>query len=102
MQYFFDDPKYKILFQTFFYGLLYSKTYPNTTIQLGIYPLKKISDGILFPKKENENLTQDELNEFESRLADLFNEIFDTGVPFDQTDLEERCVYCAFKDICGR
>ena len=102
MDFFFSDPKYKILFQTFFYGLLYSKTYPNTAIQLGIYPLKKLSEGIHFPKKDNANLSQDELNEFENRLSNLFSEIFDPTTTFDQTDFEERCVYCAFKDICGR
>ena len=102
MAMFFTDPKYKILFQTFFYGLIYSKTHPNTTIQLGIYPLKKISDGIYYPKKKNASLTQDELDEFEKRLSDLFSELFDPNTPFDQTDFEERCAYCAFKDICGR
>ena len=40
--------------------------------------------------------------EFKQNLHTLLQEIFDTKVPFEATDKEERCTYCDFKQICGR
>lgn len=39
---------------------------------------------------------------FAPQLKDYISEIFDPEVPFTQTDKEDDCLYCPFKDACGR
>lgn len=40
--------------------------------------------------------------EFEQRLKELFEELFDPEQPFDQTTNLEICKYCAYRHICYR
>ena len=40
--------------------------------------------------------------EFESRLKELFEELYDPEQPFDQTTNTENCRYCAYSHICYR
>lgn len=96
----FSNPKHQILFQTFFYGLMISKNYPGRKIKLGIYPLKKISTGIIYPKKEF--LQEEELLKFEDHLKLLMTEIYNKDIPFAQTEDTDRCQYCEFRGICNR
>ncbi len=41
-------------------------------------------------------------DEFENRLEQLLNEIFDRNKTFEQTTIESFCEYCDFKAICGK
>ena len=41
-------------------------------------------------------------NEFEYALKSCLQEIFDPSIPFTQTALENSCVYCQFKGLCGK
>ena len=40
--------------------------------------------------------------EFNTLLKELITEIFDPSVPFTQTNGDDSCKFCDFKDLCGR
>jgi CRISPR/Cas system-associated exonuclease Cas4 (RecB family) len=42
------------------------------------------------------------LPEFETRLKNLLEEIFDPSKPFVQTENTDHCKYCPFAGICYR
>lgn len=42
------------------------------------------------------------LGDFETHLIKLLENIFDKKQSFVQTDDEKKCMYCAYKEICGR
>jgi hypothetical protein len=45
---------------------------------------------------------REQLPEFEARLKDLLEELFDPEQPFDQTTNIENCKFCPYKRICYR
>lgn len=53
------------------------------------------------PKEPVEDFSLFE-NEFRERLKKLLEEIFNPGIAFTQTDNENKCAYCDFKDLCKR
>ena len=40
--------------------------------------------------------------EFEQKLKELFEELYDPEQPFDQTSNTENCKYCSYSHICYR
>lgn len=97
----------KAAFQTFLYTLLYKANSEMTSANFtpGLY-----SRGNLF-SGEGFSLTMDKrklgdtaplLAEFEERLADMLNDLFDPATSFTQTAHTENCTYCSFKAICYR
>lgn len=94
------NPDYKENFQALFYSYFYSKENPNKKINVGLYPIKKIQDGINELKKEN--IENEEFDMFESVLKKLFSEMFNPGVPFRQVEDEKRCSYCPYSQLCYR
>lgn len=66
----------------------------------------RITDNIGTPRNsttEVDYLTYAE--EFEQRLSNMLNEIFDPDIPFTQCSEDEAdkaCKYCDFKTICKR
>ncbi len=97
----FIDPKHKFVFQTFFYAWLFHQKLFGETIMTGIYPLRQLSDGILWLNKGSV-ISNEEINFFEDELKSLINSIFNTELPFVQTEDEEQCKYCPYKGICNR
>ena len=98
---FFTDPKFKASFQTFYYGYLYNRKYASEKITTGLYPLQKFSSGMKY-YKDGEPIASEEFAEFENQLSIIIAGIFDAAVPFSQTVHHERCIYCAYKQICNR
>ena len=96
----FTDPKYKASLQAAFYGYLYLSKNPGQKIQLGIYPVKKLDDGIAFI--ENIDLSGNGLTQFEENIKKLFSDVFDMNIPFTQTKDKDRCKYCPYTGICYR
>ncbi len=96
----FHDPKYKEALQAAFYGYLYLSKNPGERIELGIYPIKKLDEGIKFI--DNIDLSGGSFTQFEDNLKKLFSEMFDSGMPFAQTTDTERCKYCPYISICYR
>lgn len=53
------------------------------------------------PKEPVEDFSIHE-DEFRARLKDLLETIFNPDVAFTQTDIEDKCAYCDFKDLCKK
>ncbi|MEP7170843.1 MAG: PD-(D/E)XK nuclease family protein, partial [Bacteroidota bacterium] len=97
----FGNPKLKATFQLYFYSYIYKQLHPDKKLQAGIYRMKSISEGIDY-LDNGEEIPGIKLHEFESALKKLIIEIMDSTIPFLQTEDEERCIYCAYKEICSR
>jgi CRISPR/Cas system-associated exonuclease Cas4 (RecB family) len=97
----FDIPRFKSGFQGFFYGLLWNKVNGSAPLKLGVYPLKKVNEGIKW-LNYGSPVPESGIDEFERLLGDTLNEIFDVAVDFKQTEDSTLCRYCAYKEICQR
>jgi hypothetical protein len=98
----------KAAFQTMVYGCIWDKMYPDSSsIYPGIYALKKIF------KQENSRLTikengmrevnyPDLRDEFEPKLVQLLEDLFNPALPFTQTKVEEHCQFCPYRSICNK
>lgn len=94
------NPDYKENFQAFFYGYFYSKQNKEKKINVGIYPIKRMKDGVHILK---ERFIENELFEmFGMYFTKLLKEIFNPDIPFKQTGDEKRCSYCPYSGICYR
>lgn len=96
----FENIKRKENFQQMFYASLYLNTNKNQKLIIGVYPLKKLSGGIFW--FEDEPITPDKKEYFDSKLTALFTEIFDKNTPFRQTRDAEHCTYCPYISLCYR
>jgi CRISPR/Cas system-associated exonuclease Cas4 (RecB family) len=97
--------KKKAAFQLFFYRYLLSRTrdYKHGDFRLGVYPFKKPDEGLKFIEIDKSDLIDDFLVEqFEEILKTIFRQIFDSETPFFQTEEEENCLFCEYKNICSR
>jgi len=104
-----EERKKKAVFQTFLYALLFYKQYATTEttrVLPGLMNKKNLFDAdFKFGFSLNGEIVRDVvplLEEFESHLQKLFEEIFDPAVPFDQAADEDICGYCSFSEICYR
>jgi CRISPR/Cas system-associated exonuclease Cas4 (RecB family) len=102
----------KAAFQTLLYALLYKRTHlsdgrwNNAKLVPGlINRLNLFDEGFSFGLKVGkDNVTDVEplLPEFEARLHELFNELFDPQKPFDQTGELSNCKLCPYTQLCYR
>jgi len=104
-----DAHRNKAAFQTFLYALLYKANYASPGMQVipGLinrdYLFGKGSVfGFKVKKGDTVIATDLMINEFESRLKPILEEIFDEKEVFDQTQQIETCDYCPYKNICYR
>lgn len=98
------DSKLSKAFQILMYLYLYLKTNPdkNFDIECGIISLLKIKSGfmkLIPPKKVS---SEDFYDIFDNVLKEILEEIFDKKTPFRQTENQENCKYCIYKNICKR
>lgn len=95
-----SNPDFKEDFQAFFYGYFYSEKNKEEKINVGIYPVKKLNEGIQTLK---DGFIENELFDiFGEKLNKLFEEIFNLEKPFRQTEDEKKCSYCPYAGICYR
>ena len=92
--------------QLLIYKYLYKKAHNDIAaddIEPGIIGLRKISKGV-FSLSNNSSLFigEDLIEDFESKLSAIYNEILDKDIPFRQTEDENKCLNCSFVDICKR
>jgi len=94
------DIKYSKAFQVLFYKYLYlnSLKMNSDEMETGIISLRNLSAGFLGFQLETDNL----MEEFESLLFSIIDEIFDLGYGFEQTNNTDACSYCDYKNICNR
>lgn len=100
----FDDPKTDKSFQLVFYAWLH---YKNSSLlnnyKIGIYALKKLSEGFVeLSLPNNEKFTENIFFEFEKSLIELVQNIFDNKFKFEQTKNILICNTCNYKNICIR
>lgn len=74
---------------------------PFTEIDAGIISFKSLSNEFM-PL----NLTGTEqsaaIDAFESGISDILSAIYDTTLPFEQTNVKEHCQLCPYKTICHK
>ena len=103
-----EGKRNKAAFQTLMYAWLYTKT--KNTSGMRVIPgllnsTNLFDDEAEFGLKMNrENLrdVQGVLPEFEARLRELLEELFNPDTVFDQTEEIDNCTYCPYKRICYR
>ena len=107
----FDAKKHsdsKAIFQTLLYCLMVETSAKNTPIAPGVISVKKLFSKEftmdLYLKKGRNIPEQITLELMKEPLGDLLDEmlinIFDPAIPFMQTDCEENCNHCLFKEHC--
>ncbi len=107
----FDDEgkgQNKALIQTLFYTFVYERSRSVKGVEPHLYTVKDLKNGTLFSEKRRDGLKLSDQNleyfkdQFEQKLGEKLNEMFDETVPFVQTTNLEICKYCPFKKICQR
>jgi hypothetical protein len=110
-----DNPKRnKAAFQTFFYGLLFLEKHPHTPYEImpGIYNIKEMFGEsfdfrLVFKNRVQKinkpvNSVKPFIDSYLTGLRSLVAEIFQSSIPFDQTDDLKKCTYCPYSGICHR
>ena len=105
-----DDPKRnKAAMQALYYGLLFLRTNPEIEgrLETGLFNLRNLFDpdfSYLFVSAELGEVADFKVlhREFAEHLGNLVVEIFDSSVPFAQTDDIKKCRLCAFAGLCRR
>ncbi|HTH57822.1 MAG TPA: PD-(D/E)XK nuclease family protein [Cyclobacteriaceae bacterium] len=103
-----DGKRNKAAFQTLLYALLYKTNGAQGQQRLVPGLMNRINlfeDSFNFGLKMDGEYLKDAtplFSEFESSLKQLLEEIFDPQVDFVQTNREETCKLCPYKEICYR
>ncbi len=98
----------KALIQTLFYTYVYERSRSVRDVEPHLYTVKDLKNGTLFSEKRRDGLKLSDQNldyfkeQFELKLSEKLNEMFDETVPFVQTTNLETCKYCPFRKICQR
>lgn len=92
---------YPFQLMTYAWALSRMENIPAENIDAGIFSLRKPSNGIMQVNIPG-GLSGGVLEEFESGLKKLVEEIFDTSIPFSQAEDIDRCKWCPYKEICIR
>lgn len=101
----------KAVMQVFMYAWMIGPIQSGKALQPAIYYMRTLFsdsfDASVYRRIERSK-TEPVLDftrysdEFETNLRDCLDEIFGKEIPFVQTPTEKACVYCPFKDICGK
>ncbi|MBD9166425.1 MAG: PD-(D/E)XK nuclease family protein [Parabacteroides johnsonii] len=106
-----DTDRAKAVMQVFMYACMYGSVQLPTVIQPGIYYMRTLFSPSFDPgiyRRTDRFKTEQVLDfanyhaDFENGLRNCLDEIFGRETPFVQTPNGKACVYCPFKDICGK
>jgi len=109
-----EKKRNKAALQTLIYAWSFSKKFPEKTrFEPALLPLRLMQkDGFTgqfiskISRTEKVTVNADNINpmlhQLEDQLRTVLEELFDTNVPFTQTDDLEKCGYCPYVGICGR
>ncbi|WP_420580972.1 PD-(D/E)XK nuclease family protein [Reichenbachiella sp.] len=102
----------KAVFQLFYYCLLYKENHPDIKrpIQPGLFNSKDLFDDKFdalitqtIDRKNRIVLNYADFEEdFKEVLLYLLTELFNPNIPFSQTEDEQKCQYCTYKQICNK
>lgn len=106
-----DRPKAVI--QVFLYAWMYQQLpeYTGMPIQPAIYYLRTLFQRSFDPvveqkkgrgKADKVNSFQEFAADFEDKLCQCLDEIFNLDIPFTQTETGKACAYCSFRGLCGK
>ena len=106
-----DRPK--AVMQVFLYAWMYQQLpeYTGMPIQPAIYYLRTLFQRSFNPvveqkkgrgKADKVNSFQDFAADFEDKLRQCLDEIFNLDIPFTQTETGKACAYCSFRGLCGK
>ncbi len=106
-----DRPK--AVMQVFLYAWMYQQLpeYTGMPIQPTIYYLRTLFQRSFDPvveqkkgrgKADKVNSFQDFASDFEDKLRQCLDEIFNLDIPFTQTETGKACAYCSFRGLCGK
>lgn len=98
------------IFQAFFYSSIVAKkccdynVKPSLLYIHNFIPGREFSPDIKIKNGETSHIESISKfqDEFDSKLKMLIAEILDENVSFTQTEIDKKCVYCDFKNICKR
>ena len=96
------DPKYQKVFQLLFYTYLFEAAGNAKNPEVGIFSLRKVSNGFLTPTLPDKASWEESQDTFERLLHELIGKLIDPELPFKQTEEEKNCNWCDFKNICNR
>jgi len=105
------EPEFSKVLQLMTYAYLFSRNHPGIpgNIMTGILSLRRINEGFMrvtLPGTDknsvNGNIGSRDILDFEKVLIQIIQSVFDTTVPFQQTEDASHCKYCEFIDLCGR
>ncbi|MBT3582070.1 hypothetical protein HN511_07230 [bacterium] len=90
-------------FQLLCYFYLYWQNTPATPrVNLCIYSFAEGSKGYQSLRLAKEtSLSAAHIPLFEAYLHEIFKELFNSKIPFKQTDVLSHCQYCDFRTMCG-
>ncbi len=97
---YFDSPDLKSGFQGYYYGLLAQKELTGD-FKVGVLGMRQLNQGVQWLRNGN-TVSPDLMQEFETRLETLVQEIYNPDIPFNQTEEEKHCTYCPYNRICNR
>ena len=98
----------KEILQILMYGLMY---HPAAPVRGAIYHIRDMFGKgekmeVMTPgedkKKYPFTLDEEVRKAFRQKLTGVLEEMFDPGVPFDQTDREELCRQCPYRQLCEK
>jgi len=99
----------KAAFQTLVYSyILHENQHSITNIHPGIYALRGIFEDDFDPSLRSKEIGNQPVefvaisDQFEDHFKILLEEIFNLEIPFVQTENEEHCKYCSYRQICRR
>ena len=106
-----DRPK--AVMQVFLYAWMYQQLpeYTGMSIQPAIYYLRTLFQRSFNPvveqkkgrgKADKVNSFQEFVADFEDKLRQCLDEIFNLDIPFTQTEAGKACAYCSFRGLCGK
>ena len=98
------NPELAKAFQLLMYAYLFNKNenFTANQFELGIISIAAPGEGIKKTCfKENYRITSNDLQSFEKVIFQIANELFNTEIPFTQTENREICKYCPYNTICG-
>lgn len=104
-----DRPSY--IFQTFLYASILSKQKTDTKVAPALLYIHRAASEnyspviqIGEPRKQKTPVEDFRIyqEEFREKLQSLLEEIFDTEITFNQTEILRICEYCNFKSMCKR
>lgn len=109
-----DKNRNKAAMQTLIYGLLFNEKYPDApySIMPGIYNSKQLFSDDFDVRLRIKPVDQKHfqplnniipyLDDIKKGIQQLFAEIYNSEIPFDQTDDLKKCGYCPYSGICHR